>query len=83
MVVLVQWLLITINKYKFIIGDENNNEIFVDYDKIVYGIKRILVFDSLDELNNKNNKMLLEKNNREQLFRIVQFERQCVLIQKK
>jgi len=57
--------LITINKYKFIIGDENNNEIFVDYDKIVYGIKRILVFDSLDELNNKNNKMLLEKNNRE------------------
>jgi len=58
-------LLITINKYKFIIGDENNNEIFVDYDKIVYGIKRILVFDSLDELNNKNNKMLLEKNNRE------------------
>ena len=52
-------------KYKFIIGDENNNEIFVDYDKIVYGIKRILVFDSLDELNNKNNKMLLEKNNRE------------------
>lgn len=79
MVVLVQWLLITINKYKFIIGDENNNEIFVDYDKIVYGIKRILVFDSLDELNNKNNKMLLEKNNREQLFRIVQFERQCVL----
>lgn len=79
MVVLVQWLLITINKYKFIIGDENNNEIFVDYDKIVYGIKRILVFDSLDELNNKNNKMLLEKNNREQLFRIVQFEKQCVL----
>lgn len=79
MVVLVQWLLITINKYKFIIGDENNNEIFVDYDKIVYGIKRILVFDSLDELNNKNNKMLLEKNNREQLFRIVQFERQYVL----
>ena len=79
MVVLVQWLLITINKYKFIIGDENNNEIFVDYDKIVYGIKRILVFDSFDELNNKNNKMLLEKNNREQLFRIVQFERQCVL----
>lgn len=58
-------MLITINKYKFIIGDENNNEIFVDYDKIVYGIKRILVFDSLDELNNKNNKMLLEKNNRE------------------
>lgn len=79
MVVLVQWLLITINKYNFIIGDENNNEIFVDYDKIVYGIKRILVFDSFDELNNKNNKMLLEKNNREQLFRIVQFERQCVL----
>ena len=79
MVVLVQWLLITINKYKLIIGDENNNEIFVDYDKIVYGIKRILVFDSLDELNNKNNKMLLEKNNREQLFRIVQFEKQCVL----
>lgn len=58
-------MLITINKYKFIIGDENNNEIFVDYDKIVYGIKRILVFDSLDELNNKNNKILLEKNNRE------------------
>lgn len=58
-------MLITINKYNFIIGDENNNEIFVDYDKIVYGIKRILVFDSLDELNNKNNKMLLEKNNRE------------------
>lgn len=58
-------MLITINKYKFIIGDENNNEIFVDYDKIVYGIKRILVFDSFDELNNKNNKMLLEKNNRE------------------